>query len=127
MDTGHIPEAREFATRTYPHPQTPLFLPETIVESTRFRTLSLFSSIYGIGPNTARRLYALGLRTLEDLEIYYGVDSIRDMEETSQVIEVEQAHKQHRRPGGPEDEGEAGLGDDWVRIALGLREDLAKK
>ena len=46
----------------------------SIQASERFQTLTLFSSIYGIGPNTARKLHALGLRTLEDLEVYYGVD-----------------------------------------------------
>ncbi|OCH93467.1 Nucleotidyltransferase [Obba rivulosa] len=109
LDTGRIYEA------------------QTTLSSTRYQTLSLFSSIYGIGPNTAQRLYALGLRTLEDLEIYYGVDSVKDMEASGQIIEVEPAHPRGRGPGGHAHESEVGLGDNWVRIALGLREDLAKK
>lgn len=43
--------------------------------SERFQCLSLFASIYGIGPVTARKLYDLGLRTIEDLERYYDLPS----------------------------------------------------
>ncbi|KAI9455651.1 Nucleotidyltransferase [Russula earlei] len=53
---GHIPEVEE-ARR-----------------SERFAALSLFSTIHGIGPVTARRLYDRGLRSLRDLEAYYEVD-----------------------------------------------------
>lgn len=35
----------------------------------------LFTSIYGIGPATARYLYARGMRTLKDLEAYYEEES----------------------------------------------------
>ncbi|KAF9502808.1 hypothetical protein BS47DRAFT_1459576, partial [Hydnum rufescens UP504] len=41
------------------------------LSSPRFGVLSQFSSIYGIGPSTARRLYDQGYRTFEDLEGYY--------------------------------------------------------
>ena len=41
--------------------------------SERFQVLSLFASIYGIGPFNARKLYDLGLRTIEDLERYYDL------------------------------------------------------
>ncbi|KAI6168697.1 hypothetical protein EDD17DRAFT_1529443 [Pisolithus thermaeus] len=46
---------------------------QTILSSPRFRSLSAFTTIYGIGPHTARKLYALGLRTLEELDRYYEV------------------------------------------------------
>lgn len=80
--------------------------------------LSLFSSIYGIGPNTARRLYALGLRSIEDLEIYYGVEP----EETHEEELVELEHREGF--GGKFD---TGLGETWIKIALGLRKDLEIK
>ena len=48
---------------------------EEIRKSERFITLSLFATIHGIGPATARKLYGLGLRTLRDLEAYYEVDT----------------------------------------------------
>lgn len=35
--------------------------------------MSLFTTIYGIGPVNARKLYDLGLRTIEDLERYYDL------------------------------------------------------
>ncbi|KAF9529665.1 DNA polymerase mu [Crepidotus variabilis] len=46
-----------------------------ITSSERFQSLSLFSSIYGIGPVNARKLYDLGLRSIEDLERYYDVSA----------------------------------------------------
>ena len=49
-------------------------LTETTRESERFKALSLFNTIYGIGPTTARTLYDRGLRSLRDLEAYYEVD-----------------------------------------------------
>ena len=54
--------------------QTERFLTETTRESERFKALSLFNTIYGIGPATARTLYDRGLRSLRDLEAYYEVD-----------------------------------------------------
>ncbi|KAJ6631595.1 hypothetical protein B0H10DRAFT_1772340 [Mycena sp. CBHHK59/15] len=44
---------------------------QTIEASSRFRSLSAFSSVYGIGPTTARKLYDSGLRSIDDLEEYY--------------------------------------------------------
>lgn len=46
---------------------------QTILSSPRFQSLSAFTTVYGIGPHTARKLYALGLRTLEELDRYYEV------------------------------------------------------
>ncbi|KAI0359237.1 Nucleotidyltransferase [Trametes cingulata] len=103
---------------------------QTIKTSERFQTLSLFSSIYGIGPNTARRLYNLGLRTLDDLEVYYGVEREEVAKPQDEIVEVEESS---RKPGwikgrqGGGGEHEEGLSDSWIRIALGLREDLSKK
>ena len=51
-----------------------LFLGE-MSSSERFQCLSLFVSIYGIGPVNARKLYDIGLRTIEDLERYYDLPS----------------------------------------------------
>jgi DNA polymerase IV len=42
--------------------------------SGRFVALCLLSSIYGIGPTTARVLYARGVRTIRDLCSWYDVD-----------------------------------------------------
>ena len=35
------------------------------------------TTVYGIGPHTARHLYARGLRTIDDLEAFYGLDDFR--------------------------------------------------
>ncbi|OBZ65065.1 DNA-directed DNA/RNA polymerase mu [Grifola frondosa] len=105
IDGGHINEA------------------ETIRSSVRFQALSLFSSIYGIGPTTAQRLYDLGLRSLDELEVYYGVDSKTQTSIDSGIVEVEKESKRRHA----KDEGDEGLGDTWIKIALGLREDLAIK
>jgi len=48
---------------------------EQVRQSERFISLSLFSSVYGIGPVTARELYDRGLRSLRDLGAYYEVDA----------------------------------------------------
>ncbi|KAI0764354.1 Nucleotidyltransferase [Trametes elegans] len=98
---------------------------QTIKSSERFQTLSLFSSIYGIGPNTARRLYSLGLRSLDDLEVYYGVER-QAVEAQGEIVEVEE---QPHKPGWAKGQHhhDEGLGDSWIRIALGLREDFEKK
>ena len=42
-------------------------------DSPRYQSLSLFNTVYGIGPSNARKLYDLGLCTIEDLERYYDV------------------------------------------------------
>ena len=114
---------------------------EIILASDRFKALIVFTSIYGIGPNTARRLYSLGLRTIADLEVYYGVES-SDAPPT-ELLEVELQRKHSRswrgkgqvdeaerrgdvgNYGGEKGEGDEGLGDSWIKVALELREDLA--
>ena len=48
---------------------------EEMRQSERFKALSLFTTVYGIGPTTARILYDRGLRSLRDLEAYYEVDT----------------------------------------------------
>ncbi|KAM5545049.1 hypothetical protein V8D89_001160 [Ganoderma adspersum] len=97
---------------------------ETIKSSERFQALSLFASVYGIGPTTARRLYNLNLRTLDDLEIYYGVER-EEIDVQGEIIEVEE---KPRKAGGIRGQHEdEGLGESWVKIAIGLREDLMKK
>ncbi|TDL20099.1 Nucleotidyltransferase [Rickenella mellea] len=62
VDTGQIGEAVKIAS------------------SERFRSLNTFSSVYGIGPTTARSLYDKGLRTFEQLERAYEIDLERDAE-----------------------------------------------
>ena len=72
---------------------------EEIRRSERFASLSLFATIYGIGPTTSRKLYDLGLRSLRDLEAYYEVDT------STPVVH-------------------SGSDDMDVRIALSLRDDF---
>ena len=82
--------------------QTERFLTETTRESERFKALSLFNTIYGIGPATARTLYDRGLRSLRDLEAYYEVDTGSTLAENSESSDMD------------------------IRIALGLRSDLVR-
>lgn len=44
---------------------------QEILNDNYYTTLSMFETIYGIGPSTARDLYSKGLRTFKDLEEYY--------------------------------------------------------
>jgi hypothetical protein len=69
-------------------------------ESERFKILSLFTNIYGIGPAQARTLYNRGLRSLQDLEAYVEVETGSAPEEHSECADM------------------------TTRIALGLRDDL---
>ena len=51
-----------------------LLPPDEIANSQRFAALSTLASIHGIGPVTARKLYDVGVHSLEDARVYYGVD-----------------------------------------------------
>ncbi|KAG1760599.1 hypothetical protein EDD22DRAFT_72295 [Suillus occidentalis] len=62
---------------------------QTILGDPRFQSLSAFITIHGIGPYTARRLYDLGLRTLEELERYYEVKPGVSDEETMSLLDAE--------------------------------------
>ncbi|KAK0454621.1 hypothetical protein EV421DRAFT_1758007 [Armillaria borealis] len=45
---------------------------ESIIEDPRYQVLTLFTSVYGIGPAYARHMYDVeGLRTIKDLEFHY--------------------------------------------------------
>jgi hypothetical protein len=85
-----------------PHAIQTVLLTETTRESERFKALSLFNTIYGIGPATARTLYDRGLRSLRDLEAYYEVDTGSTPAENSESTDMD------------------------IRIALGLRSDLVR-
>ena len=98
--------------------------------SARFKALTLFASVYGIGPTTARMLWARGLRSLNDLERWYGVDPVRarvheDLAPSDRhvgaKVEAEEAEK-----GMLGEEGEEGT-EGLIKVALGFREDLAIK
>ena len=86
--------------------------------SERFQSLSTFASIYGIGPTNARKLYDLGLRTIEDLERYYDVPS-------GCTIESLQADSVQFTPNGIRiPKSKARPPDMSIKIALALREEL---
>ncbi|KAI0035458.1 hypothetical protein K488DRAFT_43216 [Vararia minispora EC-137] len=96
---------------------------ETIRTSERFHSLAALASIYGIGPATARRLYGLGVRTLEELEVYYDVqdggpeDLVRIQDDDDDGKKGKAAWK-----GNEADEEDA-----WIKVALALRRDFAHK
>ena len=48
--------------------------------------------MYGIGPVTARRLYDNGLRTIDDLRNYYGVDEFEDDDLSDSKIEADESN-----------------------------------
>ncbi|KZV73954.1 Nucleotidyltransferase [Peniophora sp. CONT] len=116
LDTGKIPEI------------------EKIRHSERFQALSSFAEIYGIGPSTARHLYAVGVRTMTELEAYYEADtapeSLMHLQGVSQDDAVEPEPEQDdlaiesqtlvEHTGSSPQEM-------WIKIALSWRHDLAKK
>ena len=102
--------------------------------SERFQSLSLFTTIYGIGPVNARRLYDLGLRTIEDLERYYDLPA-RDKDTGAFSADVIAEEMVMRTPNGvripleatrtgkrPEDNKV--LPDINIKIGLMLRDEL---
>lgn len=84
---------------------------ESIQANTRYHSLVDFASVYGIGPTNARKLYDLGLRTIDDLERYY------------------EAHEGELNLGldGIDAETETQRQDMTIKAALRLREDMMEK
>jgi nucleotidyltransferase/DNA polymerase involved in DNA repair len=81
--------------------------------SSRFSSLSIFNAIHGIGPHTARRLYSLGLRTIEELERYYEVTPGVTDEDTLSLLESNLAKDEVTT-------------EKSIKIALALRHDLSQ-
>ncbi|CAA7260552.1 unnamed protein product [Cyclocybe aegerita] len=103
---------------------------ETTRESERFQSLSTFASIYGIGPVKARKLYDLGLRTIEDLERYYDVpagltaNDLPELQETALLTPNGNRIPQPLMSSAKGKGKDVKLPDMSVKIALVLREDL---
>lgn len=82
-------------------------------DSPRFQALSAFTTIYGIGPHTARKLHAEGMRTIHDLEYRFGET------ETSAGSEL------IGRDGHTEDEKK--IVERSIQVSLTLRDDFKEK
>ena len=82
-----------------------------ILSNPRFQCLRVFVSIYGIGPTTARQLYADGMRTINDLEKRYHVHGSDTEAETTQILKS----KPNKLP------------DLSIKVGLQLREDFSVK
>ena len=95
---------------------------EAIQESSRFQSLSAFTAVYGIGATTARKLYTLGLRTLDDLERYFEVDN-----ETQGSGQVRTAVERVLERDEGDESVQQGLNDISIKIALALRHDFAER
>ena len=89
---------------------------ETIQASNRFQSLSCFTTIYGVGPTTARKLYDIGLRAIEDMEQYYDVST----GSTQPAVEDENIST----PNGRRVPRITHFPDISVQVALSLRHDL---
>lgn len=87
---------------------------QRILADPRFQSLSTFITIHGIGPHTARRLYDLGLRTLEELERYYEVKPGVSDEETMPLLDAEASANTEA------------AGEQSIKIGLALRHDLGQ-
>ena len=78
---------------------------DEIASSPRFAALSALASVHGVGPVTARKLYDLGIRSIDDARMYYSVE------------------KGDRLEGEGEREGE----NYPMKVGLALAEELAMK
>ncbi|KZP27630.1 Nucleotidyltransferase [Athelia psychrophila] len=88
-----------------------------ILSSERFISLSAFTTIYGIGPHTARNLYARGLRTIDDLNAFYGLYDFENLDINSvEVTDSEQVE---------ESDGE-NVVERSILTSLALRKELAE-
>ncbi|KAL1723700.1 hypothetical protein EV715DRAFT_190444 [Schizophyllum commune] len=84
----------------------------TIAASQRFQSLEAFTDLYGVGATTARKLYAAGCRTLEDVERYYGVHAGAKSSASTKRLTTTFKPK---------------IPSITPRVALELREDLARR
>ncbi|KAL4258767.1 DNA polymerase [Pleurotus pulmonarius] len=99
LKKGQISEARE------------------ILASPRFRSLSEFNTIYGIGPVTARQLYDNGMSTLEHLDSYYGIRAHNPaIEEQADPNIIESRWLSIK-----------GMPEVTIQVGLALRRDLSQK
>lgn len=94
------------------------------MQSERYQCLSLFSSIYGVGPSTTRQLYEIGLRTVEDIERYY------DIPPNINPSQLEGLETQLFTPNGQPIPAEKGKGCSKIppvsmKVALALRRDFS--
>ncbi len=96
--------------------------------------MSLFTTIYGIGPVNARRLYDLGLRTIDDLERYYDLPA-RDTETGAFSADIVADEMVMRTPNGvriplevmrtsKRPERDKVLPDMGIKIGLMMRDEL---
>ncbi|KAJ3737501.1 DNA polymerase mu [Lentinula guzmanii] len=87
---------------------------KSILSETRYQSLVDLTTVYGIGPATARKLYSSGLRTIKDLEKHYEVTP-----KTSDDI-PDSLNPEHLR-GTPT----TGLPQLSIKVGLALREEFS--
>jgi len=87
---------------------------ETILEDENYKALREFTSVYGIGPVTARTLLVGGCRTLDDVKKFY-----ENPERTIQEVPDDDKNEF-------EDETR-GVPESWIEVSLALRDDLSVK
>lgn len=91
-----------------------------ILASQRFRSLSEFNAIYGIGPVTARQLYDKGMSTLEHLDSYYDIRAHNPaFEEQTNPNIIESRSKQLSTS--------TSMPEVTIQVGLALRHDLSQK
>ncbi|KAG6850855.1 hypothetical protein H0H93_007473 [Arthromyces matolae] len=74
VDTGRIEECGMSTSICFPRRTFGLTESLDVIRSDEeFKSLKAFTSIHGVGTSTARYLYSMGLRTLEDMDRYYEV------------------------------------------------------
>ena len=70
----HTPLHPSFSTSPILHSNPGPQHADEIASSPRFAALSALASVHGVGPVTARKLYDLGIRSIEDARVYYSVE-----------------------------------------------------
>lgn len=108
LETGYIPES------------------QTTRASERYQSLSLFSSIYGIGSTKARQFFDMGMRTIEDLERYHDIPSGCDLKNPNVVekLLLQMDQETSFTPNGKPIRWRGKAPDITIPTALVLREEL---
>ncbi len=82
--------------------------------------------MYGIGSTTARRLYSLGMKTLDDLKKYYGVEVESYAHGSGQELNGEENEDASLAPQLPDELLHEG-NERGIRESLRLHADLTSK
>ena len=91
---------------------------EDRLKEEKYNVLREFASIYGIGPETAQKLYNHKCRTLDDVRNFYGDPENALQQEDSEDGDSEDEDDEY------EDKTKR-VHESWIGVSLSLKDDLS--